>query len=212
MGGQANTVWTDEHAETLIAFIMSGLSYSQAAAALNDKFDTTFTRCAATGKGFRLGLSSPPKIKASPKPRKRSAPTVTIKPIPRLEEIRLRCIEIVPQNVPLLELAPNGCRYPSGEGPFTFCNHHQQPESSYCPAHQALCHSVARRLTDEEKQIRRRRWKKLQKTLNTEQQHEIPSRANRVDGVPSQDGQAALNPSFEAGDRAPPIGDEAVTS
>jgi GcrA cell cycle regulator len=212
MGGHVNTIWTDEQSEALTTMLATGKSFSQIAAKLNAQFNTNYSRNAACGKGYRLGLAAPKKAKSPPKERKRIPPKTAIKYFTRVEDIRLRCIEIVPQNVLLLELAPNGCRYPSGEGPFTFCNHHQQPESSYCPAHQALCHSVARRLTDEEKQIRRQRWKKLQKSLNTEQQHEIPCRANRVDGVPSQDGQAPLNPSFEAGDRAPPIGDEAVTS
>jgi hypothetical protein len=212
MGGHVNTVWTDEQSEVLTAMLAVGRSFSQIAAELNSLFNTSYSRNAVCGKGYRLGVTAPKKVKASPRPRKRSAPTVIIKPIPRAEEIRLRCIEIVPQNVTLLELAPSGCRYPSGDNPFTFCNHQQQPESSYCPSHQALCHSVARRLTDEERQIRRQRWKKLQKSLNTEQQDEIPCRANRVDGVPSQDCETSLDPSFEAGDRASPIGDEAVTS
>jgi hypothetical protein len=55
---------------------------------------------------------------------------------------RWRCDEIKPLNVPLLELAPNGCRWPSGNGsrqfPYTFCDHTQIEGSSYCLSHYAL--------------------------------------------------------------------------
>jgi hypothetical protein len=54
---------------------------------------------------------------------------------------RVRCDEVKPLNVRLLELAPNGCRWPSGNGsrqfPYTFCDHPQVEGSSYCWEHHA---------------------------------------------------------------------------
>ena len=164
MGGHVNTVWTDEQSEVLVTLLAQGKSFSEIAAALNEQFETTYSRNAVCGKGFRLKVKAPPKMTAPPKKRKRDRErTAIIKPLPRIEAIRIRCTEIVPQNVTLLDLDRDGCRYPAGDGPFAFCNHQQQPESSYCPAHEALCHAVAPRLTDEERQIRRQRWMKKQK-------------------------------------------------
>jgi GcrA cell cycle regulator len=33
-----------------------------------------------------------------------------------------------------------GCRYPYGNGPYTFCGHPKHEGSSYCPAHKKACH------------------------------------------------------------------------
>jgi hypothetical protein len=33
-----------------------------------------------------------------------------------------------------------GCRYPYGQGPYTFCGHSKHEGSSYCPAHHKACH------------------------------------------------------------------------
>jgi hypothetical protein len=38
----------------------------------------------------------------------------------------------------LLDLDAEGCRYPFGDGPFTFCNHAQHEGSTYCGPHMAL--------------------------------------------------------------------------
>jgi GcrA cell cycle regulator len=168
MGGHPNSIWADEHSAALTEMLANGKSFAQIAAKLNAQFATSYSRNAVCGKGYRLKLIAPKKVKASPKPRKRSPLTVTIKPIPRVEAMRIRCTEIEPRNLTILEVGPDDCRYPLGEGPFLFCGHPQQHESSYCPAHEALCHSTAPKLTDEERQIRRQRWKKLQKILNTE--------------------------------------------
>lgn len=36
---------------------------------------------------------------------------------------------------PLVDLKPNGCRWPYGSGPFVFCGHAQVPGMSYCEKH-----------------------------------------------------------------------------
>ena len=169
MGGHPNSIWADEHAVALTKMLADGKSFAEIAASLNEQFNTTYSRNAACGKGFRLGVSAPQKMKAPRKKRKRDRERApTIKPPPRIEIIRIRCTEIEPQNVTLLELDPDGCRYPAGDGPFVFCNHTQQLGFSYCPSHQALCHAKEPRLTAAERQIRRSRWMKLQKFRTSE--------------------------------------------
>lgn len=56
-----------------------------------------------------------------------------------VSEVKIACVEIVPRNLSLLELEPNDCRYPYGDGPFTFCGHPKQAGSSYCTPHFHLC-------------------------------------------------------------------------
>lgn len=39
----------------------------------------------------------------------------------------------------LMELGPDDCRYPFGEGPFTFCGDPAIIGSSYCELHRLIC-------------------------------------------------------------------------
>lgn len=143
MGQILSTGWTLEQSDALVAFVQSGLSYAQSAAALNEQFGTSYSRNSAIGRANRIGLACPIKIaqgRRSPrkhqpyKPRPKK-PRIAFVPI---EVIRARCEEIIPENVPLVDLSPNGCRFPFGDGPFVFCNHTQMEGSSYCPPHFGL--------------------------------------------------------------------------
>ena len=55
------------------------------------------------------------------------------------ETVKLRCVEIDPRHLSLIDLEPGDCRYPYGgdeEGEaITFCGHPQRRGSSYCTAH-----------------------------------------------------------------------------
>jgi GcrA cell cycle regulator len=113
------------------------------------------TRNAIIGKMHRLGLSgrtysgpysrkTPEEIEATKRAkmarrneRRRSHPGSFVM-VKRVNLEALRCIEVEPQHKSLLELDPNGCRYPYGDGPFTFCNHPQLEGDSYCGPHLAL--------------------------------------------------------------------------
>jgi GcrA cell cycle regulator len=57
----------------------------------------------------------------------------------RVETPALRCVDVEPRHLSLLELAVGDCRYPYGgdaEGEaITFCGHPKREDSSYCPAH-----------------------------------------------------------------------------
>ena len=91
-------------------------------------------------KAKRKGRNSAPETLA--KPRKRPLPP----PAPPQEEVIMRCAAIEPINFTLAELEPHHCRWPYGEGPFTFCGHikfdwndeSKKSSSSYCGAHHFL--------------------------------------------------------------------------
>ena len=139
-GLHPNTVWTSEHEKALASCVGSGLSYSQSATAINDQFGTTYTRNATVGKGFRLRLLAihkprmPKKKRYQPyKPRPKRPPA--FEPI---EVVQVRCEELIPRGLTLLELEPSDCRWPYGDGPFLHCGMPKLDGSSYCSGHFAL--------------------------------------------------------------------------
>lgn len=145
------TGWTPEQDAELRANFDAGLplSYAEMAEVLNGKFGTSYTRNAAIGRGHRLGLTkirpnsvpkTGPKRAVTPAQRPDIAirkavalPTIPAPFVPRL-------VEVHTENVPLLDLTPNGCRWPSGDGEFVFCNLPQEPCMPYCPDHCALAY------------------------------------------------------------------------
>jgi GcrA cell cycle regulator len=153
--------WTKQQDAALKAHIGAGLSYAAAAGEINLEFKTNYTRNAAVGRGLRLGMCNPAQKKKPgpkrrhPKPwdaqgiskrtwyRRRNAAPAAPKPafrprIDRAEIETLRCIEVVPLHLNLLELEPNQCRWPYGDGPFTFCGHPQLSGFVYCAPHVGL--------------------------------------------------------------------------
>jgi GcrA cell cycle regulator len=147
------TDWPPEHSEALRQYRARGMSYAESAAAINATFRTRYSRSAVIGRAKRLGLGVPkdkrskPVLKArlprprNPRQRDRQAPE-SVRPKPALASVRtveLRCVEIDPRRLSLIELERGDCRYPYGgdeEGEaITFCGHPQRHGSSYCTAH-----------------------------------------------------------------------------
>lgn len=146
--------WAPGHSDALREFVTKGMSFSEAARAINEKFGTSYTRSAALGRGKRMGLLAPERVESPPivpplpngprpvRPR-RSAPLNLVRPpataFKRAEPVKLRCVGLSPRLLSLLELEPGGCRYPYGgdkEGEeITFCGHPKQAGSSYCAPH-----------------------------------------------------------------------------
>ena len=151
------TGWAAEHSEELRRLLAKGASYAQAAAAINVKFGTGYTRSAALGRAKRMGsvgldrrlpmLSSAPHLQPD---EIGEPPPLAVRPsefhwsirppvFQRVEQTRLRCAEVDPRRLSLLELERNDCRYPYGgdeEGEtISFCGHPRRKGSSYCPAH-----------------------------------------------------------------------------
>lgn len=150
--------WTAEHSESLRECLARGLSFSAIAREINAKFNTAYSRSATIGRAKRMGLAGPdrpevvpghwpkppPKAKARRrhKPRERHVPA-RMRPVPvffaRAEPVKLRCVEIVPRHLSLIDLEAGDCHYPYGgdeDGEtITFCGRPRRANSSYCVAH-----------------------------------------------------------------------------
>jgi GcrA cell cycle regulator len=151
-----STNWTEEHCRALREFLESGISYSRAADAINAKFKTGYSRNATIGRAKRMGLAGPDRPKDQLEDRSESPPsakapglhklrerctfeTWRVRPIFETEKVKLRCAEIAPRHLSLIDLDRGDCRYPYGgdeEGEaITFCGHPQRQGTSYCAAH-----------------------------------------------------------------------------
>jgi GcrA cell cycle regulator len=147
------SIWAPEHSDALREHLARGLSYAETARAINAKFDTHYSRNAAIGRAKRMGLAAcdRPRDITPPAPRDQQPSVRLLRKhyaalakwlVPKFEPVesaKLRCVDIEPRQLSLLELEPGDCRYPYGgdaEGEaITFCGHPQCAESSYCAAH-----------------------------------------------------------------------------
>jgi GcrA cell cycle regulator len=147
-----STDWAPAHSEALREYLAKGMSYSEIADAINAKFKTAYSRSAAIGRATRMRLGGParedrPRPPLSAKPpllrilRERYAAEF-MRPMPvleRTETVKLRCVEIDPRHLSLIELERGDCRYPYGgdtDGEaITFCGHRRREDSSYCAPH-----------------------------------------------------------------------------
>jgi GcrA cell cycle regulator len=147
------TDWAPEHSGALRDLLAQRLSFSEAAAVINKRFNTAYSRNAVIGRARRLGLAGADRPGGSPYLQHRInrlgevcpvvPPSARLHwPTPPTEEakpVQLRCIEIDPRHLTLIELERDDCRYPYGgdeEGEaITFCGHPRRPGSSYCTPH-----------------------------------------------------------------------------
>lgn len=148
--------WTDDHSDALKQ-LLGTCSYAEIAKALNARFKTSYTRNACIGRAQRMGLCGP-QIKHDPEDVKarrvardlkrnrkrlenRRARGVKPRQVSHIKLVRneavLRCAAIEPLHLSIAVLEPHHCRYPYGEGPFTFCGH-DKFSGSYCAAHYFL--------------------------------------------------------------------------
>lgn len=159
-------VWTVEHDAFLRACLLAGMTTGKAAIALNKKFRTSYTRNACIGRATRHKMprgdakapNPTPAIAPTPQPKVKRrrrrivvvalAPKPQPAPAPRARPMKpalfwieeLRCAEVDPLNIDLLDLQHNQCRWPSGDGrdePYKFCGH-PIVWDSYCGPHKAL--------------------------------------------------------------------------
>lgn len=126
------------------------------------------SRNAVIGRVFRLGLSRPIVRK-----NREAKVARTHKPVVRIvrangnsngfrvnisvetDSFMPRCVEVVPLHAQLMDLNQGQCRYPYGDGPFTFCA--QPAGGSYCPAHTRLVRVFTRPIVSREEQLEKRR-------------------------------------------------------
>jgi GcrA cell cycle regulator len=153
-------IWASEHSDALRDCLSRGMSYGQAAKAINARFGTEFTRNAAVGRAQRLGLKPASIRKVVSRPRRAARwgesgppnaaqkvvrPAAPAPPAPEpVKPVKLRCVGIKPRLLAFADLEPGDCRYPYGgerEGEtYAFCGHPRIPHSSYCRPHHALTH------------------------------------------------------------------------
>jgi GcrA cell cycle regulator len=137
-----------EHSDALREFHGLGMTFSQIAKAINSKFKTTYSRNATPSRAKRMGLGRPvrPESLSDMKPRLsrlgelRPAEPRTSKfhwsppVLEAAEPLNLRCAEIEPRHLSLVDLERRDCRYPYGgdaEGEaITFCGHPRRPGSA----------------------------------------------------------------------------------
>ena len=146
--------WAPEHSDALREFIAKGLSFSEAAQAINSRFNTSYSRSAALGRARRLRLEADDRQKPSmptkpvdlhdiAEPRPSAFRTAALLwPTPVFKEIKpvkLRCVGSSRGISPWSSWSSGDCRYPYGgdeEGEaITFCGHPRRPGSSYCTPH-----------------------------------------------------------------------------
>jgi GcrA cell cycle regulator len=157
--------WPPEHSQVLREYHAKGMSYSQIAKALNARFATAYTRNAALGRAKRMGLADIDQTRAQ-KPMlermlrergaqarssganlsdTRSAGLILSEFCPlkrtcaKVKPVELRCVDVSPRYLSLVELERNDCRYPYGgdeeREAVTFCGHPRRKGSSYCTPH-----------------------------------------------------------------------------
>ena len=157
------TSWETKHSDALRDYLAKGLPYSEIARRINAAFNTDYTRNATIGRARRMGLAGVAETGQSRKPRKpnflsirklrkisnkhRAAKSSLPRPVLKRVAVRkLRCVEIEPRHLKLIELEALDCRYPYGgdkdNEAITFCGHPRREGSSYCAPHFHLTRKV----------------------------------------------------------------------
>jgi GcrA cell cycle regulator len=144
--------WPPDHCDALRECLAKGMSFAEAAYTINAWFGAAYSRSATIGRAKRMGLaaldrpkrlSRAPQESEPPRSHKDSERAAESKPEPPISErpkrVKLRCVQIMPRHLPLIDLEAGDCRYPYGgdaeDEAITFCGHPQREGSSYCLGH-----------------------------------------------------------------------------
>lgn len=135
--------WLPEHDAYVkeLATDLRGFSLSIIADKLNLRFGTAYTRNSVIGRLNRMKTGRAPTRTVRPRAyTEKPGPKPGFKLQPRISAsvVQLRCAEIVPRHLSLFELGRDDCRWPLGDGPFTFCGCLKMVGSSYCTGHHLL--------------------------------------------------------------------------
>lgn len=141
------STWTEERDAKLKEWLAEGWSFSQVGAGLG------VSRNAAIGRTYRLGLKGPLKEPKTRKPRRSKLhPDRIYKRIKQrnppmiFDNYQPQIGDVVPLNIPFMEIETGQCRYIVGEpdGVNTlFCGHGVVDGLSYCAGHARLCFTAA---------------------------------------------------------------------
>ncbi len=102
------------------------------------------SRCAVIGRTHRTGLHLNPPRSGNPRPTKRGDGWKRPSTVPLPPKLRPPPMPVPVCDAPeagtvaLLDLRQHHCRWPFGDGPFTFCGAMRSWPGPYCPAHQRL--------------------------------------------------------------------------
>ena len=146
---QLSSPWFDDKVVDRLRELWVDHSSGAIAGILWDEFRVRVTRNSVIGKLHRLGLTVDNKEEVhpltridlgggkTPRVRTRTRSTAFREPTLTREEVTLRCVEIEPRNLTLLDLEPDDCRFAVNEGDpqFLFCARPKMKGSSYCPGH-----------------------------------------------------------------------------
>ena len=138
-------IWTEERTAELARLYADDYSASLIADALGN-----ISRQAVIAKIHRMGLprrgvGRHPTKELTADGQRTSMPRALRRVVPRpsppppVINISLRCVEIEPRHLSLLDLEPGDCRYPYGDEAITFCGHPKMEKTSYCVPHFHLC-------------------------------------------------------------------------
>ncbi len=144
--------WAPQHCDALRELVAAGLSFAEAAVALNERFGTAYSRNAVIGRAKRMKLAVRARPRQAPKIKLRKRePAASESAVRRTEAgasapaarptppVKLRCVGIQPRLLRFDELGEGDCRYPYGgdrDGEaITFCGHPRFRGTSYCAPH-----------------------------------------------------------------------------
>jgi len=144
--------WAPQHCDALRELVTAGLSFAEAAVALNKRFGTAYSRNAVIGRAKRMKLAvrarprQASKIKirrrepaASESAARRTETGASAPAARHTQPVKLRYVGIQPRLLRFDELADGDCRYPYGgdrDGEaITFCGHPRFRGTSYCAPH-----------------------------------------------------------------------------
>lgn len=141
--------WTPEQDDSLREYVAANLSCSQIADEISTKHRIVASRNAVIGRLHRLGIKTRTVTNGlghlpSKKARAESVPVAKPKAAPKPQRFTcepitgLRQADVVPLHLSLIDLEPDQCRYPFGDGPYTFCGCAKFDDSPYCEPHDAL--------------------------------------------------------------------------
>lgn len=129
----------------LIALFNQDLSFGQITEVLKEEQHCDISRSAVIAKARRLKLTRPKRVNAPRLPRKTCERKVVPHPKSQAEREPPLTELITKDNLLLVELRANHCRYPLGETrPFRFCCRPKLDGSEYCARHHLLVHSQPR--------------------------------------------------------------------
>ncbi len=134
-------IWTDYRIAELRKLYDKGLSCSMIACEMG----AGLSRNAIIGKVHRLKLE----VRGQGKHQRsevgsRSAPRGAARATPfrpshavieEAKRAKLRCVEIIPLHLSLMDLERDDCRWCYGDSPFTFCGHPKMEGGAYCAPH-----------------------------------------------------------------------------